>query len=73
MPVGVFRTLRWKDHIDRFLHAPQTEITLVGLILLSVLLVVSEVVLETHGLTIRWVSHLQVGLTGILIAALGLR
>lgn len=73
MTVGVSRTLRWKDYIDRFLHAPQTEIALVGLILLSVLLVVSEVVLETRGLTIRWVSHLQAGLTSIFIAELGLR
>lgn len=73
MNVGVPRTLRFKERIDRFLHAPQTEIALVVLILLSVILVVIEVVLETRGLTIRWVRHLQVGLTSIFICELSLR
>ncbi|NEQ49591.1 MAG: ion transporter, partial [Leptolyngbya sp. SIO3F4] len=73
MKVGGSRTLRFKDRIDRFLHAPQTEIALVALILLSVMLVVIEVVLETRSLTVPWVRHLQVGLTSIFICELGLR
>ncbi len=73
MAVGVPRTSRFKDYIDRILHAPQTEITLVVLILLSVTLVVLEVVFETRGLTNRWVNHLQAGLTSIFICELSLR
>ncbi|MBT9316698.1 ion transporter [Leptothoe spongobia] len=73
MTVGAPRTLRFKERIDRFLHAPQTEIALVVLILLSVMLVVIEVVLETRGLTILWVRHLQVGLTSVFICELTLR
>lgn len=71
--MGASRTLRLKDRIDRFLHAPQTEIALVVLILISVMLVVLEVVLETRGLSVIWVQHLQVGLTSIFMFELGLR
>ncbi|MEL6232659.1 MAG: ion transporter [Cyanobacteria bacterium J06627_3] len=67
------RTLRLKDRVDHFLHAPQTEIALVVLILISVMLVVLEVVLETRGLSVIWVQHLQVGLTSIFMFELGLR
>lgn len=73
MKLGVSRTLRFKDRIDRFLHATQTEIVLVALILLSVTLVVLEVVLETRGLTNRWVNHVQAGLTSIFMLELGCR
>ena len=70
---GDFSTVRYKDRIDRYLHAPQIEIALVVLILLSVLLVVVEVVLETRGVAILWVQHLQAALTGIFVLELGLR
>ena len=69
----VRQTLRLKEHIDRFIHAPQTEIALVVLILLSVFLVVVEVVLDTRGLSTQWVSHLQAGLTGIFMMELSCR
>ncbi|MBT9311033.1 ion transporter [Leptothoe kymatousa] len=73
MPVGVSHTSRFKDFLDRFIHAPQTEIALVAMILLSVALVVLEVVLETRGLATRWVTHGQAGLTSIFICELSLR
>ncbi|MEM9805999.1 MAG: ion transporter, partial [Cyanobacteria bacterium P01_D01_bin.56] len=73
MTVGPRCFPRLKEHFDRFLHAPQTEIVLVVLILVSVVLVVLEVVLETRGLSNRWVSHCQAGLTSIFILELSLR
>jgi len=73
MDLGGSRTLRSKERIDRFLHSPQTEIALVVLILVSVMLVVLEVVLETRGVSVIWVQHLQVGLTSIFMFELGLR
>ncbi|MEM7797481.1 MAG: ion transporter, partial [Cyanobacteria bacterium P01_C01_bin.118] len=73
MSVGKPRILSFKDRLDRYLHAPQTELLLVVLILVSVTLVVLEVVLETRGLTNRWVNHLQAGLTSIFIFELSLR
>lgn len=73
MIVGVRGISRIKEPIDRFIHAPQTEIVLVTLILISVVLVVFEVVLETRGLTTRWVSHIQAGLTSIFILELSCR
>ncbi len=73
MIVGVSGISRVKGPIDRFIHAPQTEIALVTLILISVALVVFEVVLETRGLTTRWVNHIQAGLTSIFILELSCR
>ncbi len=73
MPVGGRHISHIKGQIDRYIHAPQTEIALVTLILLSVALVVIEVVLEARGLENLWVSHLQTGLTSIFILELGCR
>lgn len=73
MSVGIPWIASLKDRCDRFLHAPQTEILLVVLILLSVALVVLEVVLETRNLTKLWVNHIQAGLTSIFIIELSLR
>ena len=73
MNVSCSRLSLRKRQLDRFIHAPQTEIALVTLILLSVVLVVVEVVLETQGLATLWVSHLQAGLTSLFILELSCR
>ncbi|MEO0869716.1 MAG: ion transporter, partial [Cyanobacteria bacterium J06642_11] len=73
MTVGPHRFWRFKERVDRLIHAPQTEIALVVLILLSVVLVVLEVVLETRSLSTRWVSHIQAGLTSLFVLELSLR
>lgn len=64
---------RFKAHIDRSLQTPLVEIGLVGLILISVVLVVLEVVLEAQGLNNRWVQQSQTFLTSIFVVELLLR
>ena len=62
-----------KSRLDRFIHAPQTEIALVLLILLSVILVIAEIVLENTSPSYRLIHALQVGLTLVFMVELAIR
>ncbi len=59
--------------IDRFLHASVTEFVLVGLILVSVALVVTEAVLEPEVWAHQWFRPVQDVLTGLFISELAVR
>ncbi len=62
-----------KSHLDRFIHAPQTELVLTVLILLAVILVIAEVALEGKGVGYKLVHLTQDLLTGIFIIELAIR
>ena len=59
--------------LDRFIHAPQTELVLILLILLSVILVIAEVTLDSTDQPYRLVYLTQELLTGIFIIELTIR
>jgi voltage-gated potassium channel len=62
-----------KSRLDRFIHAPQTEITLAFLILLSVILVITEIVLETTNPNYRLINAVELSLTLIFVVELAIR
>ncbi|NEO75296.1 ion transporter [Moorena sp. SIO4G3] len=62
-----------KSRLDQFIHAPQTEFTLILLILLSVVLVVLETSLEGTGFIYGLVYVSEELLTGIFIVELTIR
>lgn len=62
-----------KSRLDRFIHAPQTEVVLALLILMSVILVIAEIVLETSAPNYRLIQVLQTGLTLVFVVELAIR
>ncbi|NER48323.1 MAG: potassium channel protein [Symploca sp. SIO1A3] len=62
-----------KSRLDRFIHAPQTELVLTVLILLAVILVIAEVALEGKGVRYKLVYITQDLITGIFITELAIR
>lgn len=62
-----------KFRLDRFIHAPQTEMALALLILVSVILVIAEIVLENRSPSYRLISTLQGGLTLVFVVELAIR
>ena len=62
-----------KFRLDRFIHAPQTEMALALLILVSIILVIAEIVLENRSPTYRLISTLQGGLTLVFMVELAIR
>ncbi|MBD1864419.1 MULTISPECIES: ion transporter [Trichocoleus] len=63
----------FKSRLDRFIHAPQTEIGLALLILLSVLLIVAGIVVEDPGPKYHLVRYLEELLTLVFIVELAIR
>lgn len=59
-----------KQRCDRWLHAPITELTLIGLILLSIVLVFMEAGLEYRGGSDRYILRLQAALTLVFLLEL---
>ncbi|MFP5270854.1 potassium channel family protein [Coleofasciculus sp.] len=59
--------------LDRFIHTPQTELALILLILLSVILVIAEVTLDSKDQPYKLVYLTQELLTGIFIIELTIR
>lgn len=62
-----------KYRLDRFIHNPQTEFALIGLILLSVTLVIAEVAFESNNLIYQRLHFVQNCLTSIFIIELTIR
>ncbi|NCJ05334.1 potassium channel protein [Synechococcales cyanobacterium C] len=62
-----------QSQVDRFIHAPATEATLMVLILASVGLVTTEVVLDAHSVPYPQLVRLDVLLTSIFAVELSLR
>lgn len=62
-----------KSRLDRFIHAPQTELVLTLLILLAVILVIAEVAIEGTDVSYQLVHFTQDLLTGIFIIELAIR
>ncbi|MFQ4136464.1 ion transporter [Nodosilinea sp. PGN35] len=73
MPATPFPAPSVKTRLNKFLHAPPTEFTLIGLILLSVLLVFVEVGSSPRSSGYAPLLHLQAGLTAIFWLELGAR
>ncbi|NEO97341.1 MAG: potassium channel protein [Symploca sp. SIO2E9] len=62
-----------KYSLDRFIHTPQTEFALIGLILLSVTLVIAEVAFESNNHIYQRLHLAQNCLTSIFIIELTIR